>query len=80
MDQCRYCDIRGNVSKCKESECGHHDNWYSKKLAEELEDAIHELEILKVASAAVMIENRVDMSDDQHTTVMMKRFLDMIDN
>ena len=79
MDKCRYCELKGNVYKCRESECGHHDNWYSKKLAEELENSIHELEKLKSVSVAVMEENRVDMSIDKYTTDMMKKFLNLID-
>jgi hypothetical protein len=27
-DLCRHCDCRGDMSKCKETDCSLHDSWY----------------------------------------------------
>lgn len=28
-DECKHCIVRGDISKCKETPCNHHENWYA---------------------------------------------------
>lgn len=28
-DQCKHCTVRGNLTECKKTPCGHHENWYA---------------------------------------------------
>ena len=28
-DQCKNCSAKGNLEKCKSTECFHHENWYA---------------------------------------------------
>ena len=42
-DQCRHCTLRGDIKKCKSTECFHHENWYAKeqqKLINELQEGL----------------------------------------
>ena len=54
-DQCKHCDLKGNLSGCKEANCSQHENWYSieqQKLIDELQklrpmsEAPRDIEIL----------------------------------
>lgn len=29
VDQCKHCDLRGDIKACKASDCFHHENWYA---------------------------------------------------
>ena len=43
MDQCGNCTLKGDLIKCKEAPCSHHETWYAvtqQKLIEELEFTI----------------------------------------
>ena len=35
-DQCKYCNVRGNIEDCRGSECFHHENWYALEQAAEI--------------------------------------------
>jgi len=42
-DQCKHCELRGDIGKCKETECSHHENWYAleqQKRIKALENAL----------------------------------------
>jgi len=28
-DQCKNCELRGNIKGCLETECSNHENWYA---------------------------------------------------
>ena len=44
-DQCKHCTIRGDIEKCKATECFQHENWYAvqqQKIIDDLEGRIVE--------------------------------------
>jgi hypothetical protein len=46
-DQCKFCVVRGDIEKCKATDCSIHENWYSleqKKSIESLEKRVKELD------------------------------------
>jgi len=49
VDQCKHCDLRGDINACLFSECFHHENWMAKQQAERikaLEDKVQSLTTL----------------------------------
>lgn len=36
-DQCKRCELRGNIKDCLESECYHHENWYAIEQQKEID-------------------------------------------
>ena len=42
-DQCKHCDLRGDLKKCKSTDCFQHESWYAveqQKVIEQLEAKI----------------------------------------
>ena len=50
MDQCTHCIVRGDIDKCRATECSQHESWYTKSLEARLAEA---LAMLKEANHAV---------------------------
>lgn len=34
-DECRNCEVRGDIVKCRETKCSQHDSWYATELEAE---------------------------------------------
>lgn len=44
-DQCKHCELRGDIEKCLAADCFQHENWYAIKQQErikELENALND--------------------------------------
>jgi len=42
-DQCGNCTLKGDLVKCKETPCSHHENWYAieqQKIIDDLRDGL----------------------------------------
>ncbi len=37
-DQCRPCELKGDIKKCLAAECFHHENWYAKQQQERIDE------------------------------------------
>lgn len=37
MDQCKHCQLRGDMVKCYQEDCTIHDSWYVKELLKHIE-------------------------------------------
>jgi hypothetical protein len=60
-DQCKFCVVRGDIEKCKATDCSIHENWYSleqKKSIESLEKRVKELEADNKRKAKVLVDVR----------------------
>ena len=45
-DQCKHCQLMGDIEGCLITECFHHENWYAKEQQKEitsLKDALNEV-------------------------------------
>ena len=45
-DQCRFCQIQGDIEACEAVSCTHHESWYArryKKIADRAQEQILEL-------------------------------------
>lgn len=47
VDQCKGCNLRGDLKACKAIECSNHDSWYVQKLKAQIEEFRSENECLK---------------------------------
>jgi len=36
-DQCKHCTLRGDIKKCKATECFNHENWYAVQQQSEID-------------------------------------------
>ncbi len=43
MDQCKHCEVRGDMKKCMELDCSQHVNWYAVQLRLEKQRKLNEL-------------------------------------
>ena len=46
MDQCKFCEHRGDLKECEAGPCGHHENWYPLTLKENLTTATDALKAI----------------------------------
>jgi len=37
-DQCKHCDLRGDLKKCKSTDCFQHENWYAVEQQKVIDD------------------------------------------
>ena len=37
-DQCMHCIFKGKIDECRAAECSQHENWYSVKQQESIDD------------------------------------------
>jgi len=37
-DQCKHCDLRGDINKCLSTECLQHENWYAIEQQKEIDN------------------------------------------
>lgn len=47
-DQCKPCELRGDIEKCLAADCFHHENWYAKKQQELLNEAREKVEVQRL--------------------------------
>jgi len=63
-DQCINCSIRGNIDKCRSTDCFHHESWYARKMDRALADAttrIAELEAERDRWKAECLLKQIDL-------------------
>ena len=36
-DQCKNCELRGDIKKCLAADCFHHENWYARVQQERID-------------------------------------------
>lgn len=36
MDECKHCTVRGDLQKCLETKCNHHESWMVKELKKKI--------------------------------------------
>ena len=70
-DQCRYCELMGDIDQCLMAECFHHENWYAKTLQKQLEKKDNELLIRD--DYAAKLEAGMKMRADEITELKKKR-------
>lgn len=44
QDQCRHCELRGDIEKCAATECSVHENWYAVSLCRLIRELVGCLE------------------------------------
>lgn len=56
-DQCKNCVVSGDMPKCLETECSHHDSWFAVELLKKIERQDKELEQFRVLARIVLGES-----------------------
>lgn len=49
-DQCKHCQIRGDLDLCLKAECFQHENWYAKEQQKQIDKLNKVVEAAKLVS------------------------------
>jgi hypothetical protein len=55
-DQCKHCRCRGDMTKCKETECHQHESWYAREIVLENRKLNAEVEQLRELFKAIPLK------------------------
>lgn len=55
-DECTHCSCKGDIEKCRKTECNHHENWYSIEQQKEIRLL---KEKIKILNDIVTFERRI---------------------
>lgn len=56
-DQCKFCLVRGDIDKCLQTDCSHHENWISEQHRLRLDQCQANLEL--VMDVNKQLRNRI---------------------
>jgi len=81
-DQCRYCTLRGDIKKCKATECYHHENWYAIQQQSEIDQLKQQRD--ELADKVIDLESEIEARDkrtdiDYHRNSVIRELLYLCD-
>jgi len=62
-DQCKGCCIRGDIERCRSTDCFQHDNWYAVKQQQEIDQLKANFEDMRNRNA--VLRQRPDLPVDR---------------